>query len=854
MADNQELSAKAQEIEAQIKAAGNQVRELKAAKADFSEALNALKAAKAAFKAETGKEYGAKPKKAKGGADEFELYQQIVSAINMVNKLEIEKNDAEGDAADAKVAEKAAAEEKLADLKAKYKAAAGKDFELKGKKKKNKGGGKKGKKVKKNKPVWGQPGAKAKKKAAAAAARAKKKEPFVNKTPKGEKKSLADFPAEYEPQVVEAAWQDWWEKSGFYECDTSEALGVPDSEKFVMVIPPPNVTGTLHLGHALMGAIEDCITRWHRMNGRKALWVPGTDHAGIATQTVVEKKLYKENGQTRHDLGRGPFLDKVWEWKHNNAGRITQQLRSLGASCAWSRECFTMNPNLNVAVKEAFVRMFEKGIIYREERLVNWCCALNTAISNIEVDKLELAEPKQLKVPGHDKQEKYEFGTITEFAYPVENSDDVIIVATTRLETMMGDTAVAVHPDDERFKHLHGKFVVHPFNQRRIPIITDSELVKIGFGTGAVKITPAHDENDYAAGKRHNLEFINILNDNGTLNENAAPYEGVMRFDARVLIEKALTEKGLFRGKKANVGKDGGCMVLPRCSRSQDIIEPRLKPQWYVDCSDMAARAVKAVREGSLKLIPAVHEQTWYHWLEDIRPWCISRQLWWGHRIPAYEVSVDGKIFEPPADAELGAHGEAQFAWVVGRNENEAMANAIKLTGASEDRITLRQDEDVLDTWFSSGLWPFSVFGWPEKTPDLEAFYPTSLLETGHDILFFWVARMVMMGLELTDQLPFTDVYLHAMVRDAHGRKMSKSKGNVIDPLEVIYGASLKQLNDKLFKGNLAPTEVAIAQAGQVGVCGACLSVCAKVSVLNTRFAYGRVGRRFPQRYSGMRN
>ena len=576
MADNQELSAKAQEIVAQIVAAGNKVRDLKAAKADFSDALAELKAAKDAYKAETGQVYGAKPKKNKnknkkqGGADEFELYQKIIAAMNQVNKLKIENADT------------AEAEATVTALKEQYKAASGSEFELTdGKKKKNKGGGKKqGKKQKKEKPKWGEPGAKAKAKAAKAKAKAKAKEPFVNKTPKGEKKSVADFPSEYEPQMVEAAWQDWWEAKGFYECDTSEALGLPDSEKFVMVIPPPNVTGTLHLGHALMGAIEDCITRWHRMSGRKALWVPGTDHAGIATQSVVEKKLYKETQQTRHDLGRGPFLDKVWEWKKANAGRITTQLRSLGASCAWSRECFTMDDNLNVAVKEAFVRMFDKGIIYREERLVNWCCALNTAISNIEVDKLELQEPKNLRVPGHTKQEKYEFGTITEFAYPVEDSEDVIIVATTRLETMMGDTAVAVHPDDERFKHLHGKFVIHPFNGRRIPIITDGELVKIGFGTGAVKITPAHDENDYAAGKRHNLEFINILNDDGTLNENAAPYEGVMRFDARKLIEEALEAKGLFRGKKANVGKDGSCMVLPRCSRSGDIIEPRLKPQW----------------------------------------------------------------------------------------------------------------------------------------------------------------------------------------------------------------------------------------------------------------------------------
>eukprot|EP00941_MAST-03F_sp_MAST-3F-sp1_P005046 g5046.t1 len=631
--------------------------------------------------------------------------------------------------------------------------------------------------------------------------KAPKKVVFVNKTPKGEKKDMSEPMAKaYNPPEVEAAWQDWWEKEGYYKPDLQKSVEASYDDKFVMVIPPPNVTGTLHLGHALTCSIQDTICRWHRMHGKQVMWVPGTDHAGIATQSVVEKQLFKQSQQTRHDLGREKFLEKVWEWKKVKGNRITTQLRRLGSSVDWSRERFTMDDMLSKAVKEAFVRMYDKGIIYREERLVNWCCALNTAISDIEVEHKELTKRSKFAVPGHTKRDKYLFGTLTEFAYPVENSDEKVIVATTRLETMLGDTAVAIHPNDERYTHLHGKFVVHPFNKRRIPIILDAELVDMEFGTGCVKITPAHDPNDFACGKRHGLQMINILNDDGSINENGGEFAGLMRFDARESIERLLKEKGLF------VGKNDNAMKVPTCSRSGDVIEPMLKPQWYVNVKEMASRAVKAVREGELTILPKTHEQTWFRWLENIRPWCISRQLWWGHRVPAYNVQIEGS---PKIDD--------MEHWVCGRDATEAMARAVKKFNVPEEKITLHQDEDVLDTWFSSGLFPFSVFGWPDEdgNDDLKAFFPTHMLETGHDILFFWVARMVMMSLELMDCLPFKTVYLHAMVRDAKGRKMSKSLGNVIDPIDVIEGCTLKSLNEKLLKGNLAEKEIKIATKGQ---------------------------------------
>jgi len=662
----------------------------------------------------------------------------------------------------------------------------------------------KGKGKKKEKPNWGAPKEGGSKKKKKAVEKPKEVFKFVNKTPKGEKKDLSSSEMEsaYHPSAVEAAWQDWWEKKGYYSCDPEDAMGKkPDADKFVMVIPPPNVTGSLHLGHALTAAVEDTLTRWHRMSGHATLYVPGTDHAGIATQSVVEKMLMKESGQNRHDLGREKFTEKVWEWKEEYGNRITKQLRSLGSSVDWSRERFTMDEMCNKAVIEAFNQLHEKNLLYRDMRLGNWSCALKSAISDIEVDHIELEGRTFLEVKSHkgnpnDKKGRYEFGVITSFAYPIEDSDEKLIVATTRLETMLGDTAVAIHPEDARYKHLHGKHVVHPFNGRRIPIITDSELVDMSFGTGAVKITPAHDPNDYECGKRHKLEFITMLSQDGSINKNGSQFEGMMRYDARIAVEEALNEKGLYIGKEPNK------MRLGLCSRSGDILEPMITPQWYVSCDGMAKRAVDSVRNGDLKILPAENEKTWYYWLDNIRDWCVSRQLWWGHQIPAWFATIKGETRISKNDMENNKR------WIVARTEDGAMKKAQDIFKVAKEDIILERDEDVLDTWFSSGLFPFSVFGWPDNTADLQAFYPTSILETGSDILFFWVARMVMMGLQLTDQLPFHTVYLHAMVRDKEGRKMSKSLGNVIDPLEVINGCSLENLLKKIEGGNLPAKEI----------------------------------------------
>lgn len=618
-------------------------------------------------------------------------------------------------------------------------------------------------------------------------------------TPKGAKKDTkCPMPEAYSPQYVEAAWYDWWVDSGFFKPEYAAAKA-GKAKKFVMVIPPPNVTGTLHLGHALTNAVEDTITRWHRMNGEVTLWNPGCDHAGIATQVVVEKKLFRERGITRHDLGRENFLKEVWKWKEEKGDRIYHQLRKLGGSMDWDRACFTMDPKLCRAVTEAFVRLHERKLIYRSVRLVNWSCTLNSAISDIEVDKKEVAGRTFLPVPGY--KDKVEFGVLVSFAYPVEESDQRLIVATTRVETMLGDTAVAIHPEDERYKHLHGKFVKHPFVDRRLPIICD-DFVDMDFGTGAVKITPAHDHNDHDVGRRHDLSFITIIDDKGNLTENCGEFSGMKRFDARKTVLQALKDKGLYVDTKDNP------MVVPMCSRSKDVIEPLLKPQWYVDMKDMSAKAIEDVREGRLLIIPEMHKKTWYRWLEDARDWCISRQLWWGHQIPAYFIKIDDPNIPEGLDTD-------DYYWVSGRTEEEAKQKASERFNVSLDKITLKQDEDVLDTWFSSSLFPFSIFGWPDQTPDLEAYYPGTLLETGHDILFFWVARMVVMGSTLIGKLPFKEVYLHAMVRDAHGRKMSKSLGNVVDPLDVIYGISLEGLHQRLLESNLDEKEIVKARNGQ---------------------------------------
>ncbi|KAK0259952.1 hypothetical protein LTR91_000497 [Friedmanniomyces endolithicus] len=623
--------------------------------------------------------------------------------------------------------------------------------------------------------------------------------PYEEDTPKGEKKVLKPLDDEYHkayiPSVVESAWYDWWEKEGFHKPEFKKDGSVKDAGYFVIPIPPPNVTGALHIGHALATALQDSMIRWNRMKGLTVLYVPGCDHAGISTQSVVENMLFnRRNGTTRHDLGREKFVETVWEWKEEYHTKINKVLRRMGGSMDWSREAFTMSPTLSKAVRQTFVQLHDEGLIYRANRLVNWCTRLSTALSNLEVDQKELAGSTKIDVPGYDK--KIEFGSIWNFKYPIDGTNETIEVATTRPETMLGDTGVAVHPADERYKHLLGKKVKHPFVDRLLPIFGD-ESVEMGFGTGAVKITPAHDFNDFRRGKEHGLEFINILNDDGTMNSNAGIFDGHRRFDVRYGVITELEKLGLYVGKKDNP------MSIPLCSKSKDVIEPVMKPQWWMHMKPLAEPAIQAVKSGKIKIQPANSENTYYRWMETIDDWCLSRQLWWGHQVPAWYVKLkDGPAYDTEAEH-----------WICAQDETQARERAEKKFPGKE--FELERDPDCLDTWYSSGLWPFSTLGWPEATHDLEKLYPTSMLETGWDILFFWVARMIMFGIKLTGKVPFSEVYCHSLIRDSEGRKMSKSLGNVIDPVDIMDGITLEALTDKLKLGNLAPKEIERASKWQ---------------------------------------